>query len=72
MVPCAGHITQCGVEDKAKIIYVPRSTKTITNEIVSTSVVVSFSRKVLMLKTDMLMQRSDASHVNQGYRESYN
>ncbi|KAF5637660.1 hypothetical protein F25303_7832 [Fusarium sp. NRRL 25303] len=39
MVPCAGHITQCGVEDKAKIIYVPRSTKTITNEIVSTSVV---------------------------------
>ncbi|KAI1032573.1 hypothetical protein LB503_012675 [Fusarium chuoi] len=42
MVPCAGHITQCGVEDKAKIIYVPRSTKTITNEIVSTSVVTHY------------------------------
>lgn len=67
MVPCAGHITQCGVEDKAKIIYVPRSTKTITNEIVSTSVVVSFSRKVLVIEIDMLMQRSDASNVNQGY-----
>lgn len=67
MVPCAGHITQCGVEDKAKIIYVPRSTKTITNEIVSTSVVVSFSGKVLVIEIDMLMQRSDASNVNQGY-----
>ncbi|KAM5521838.1 hypothetical protein FOXYSP1_15729 [Fusarium oxysporum f. sp. phaseoli] len=40
MVPCAGHITQCGVEDKAKIIYVPKSTRTITNKIVTTSVVV--------------------------------
>ncbi|PNP76121.1 hypothetical protein FNYG_10679 [Fusarium nygamai] len=39
MVSCAGHITQCGVEDKAKIIYVPRSTETVTNEIISTSVV---------------------------------
>jgi len=67
MVPCAGHITQCGVEDKAKIIYVPKSTRTITNKIVTTSVVVGFSRKILMLKTDMLIQRSGASNVNQGH-----
>ncbi|KAH7154477.1 hypothetical protein DER46DRAFT_688365 [Fusarium sp. MPI-SDFR-AT-0072] len=40
MVPCAGHITQCGVEDKAKIIYVPKTTVTVTNKIVTTSVVV--------------------------------
>ncbi|KAF5981284.1 hypothetical protein FBULB1_4850 [Fusarium bulbicola] len=39
MVSCAGHITQCGVEDKAKIIYVPKSTKTRINTIVTTSVV---------------------------------
>ncbi|KAF5582213.1 hypothetical protein FPCIR_9645 [Fusarium pseudocircinatum] len=39
MVSCAGHITQCGVEDKAKIIYVPKSTKTKINTIVTTSVV---------------------------------
>ncbi|KAF5568833.1 hypothetical protein FPANT_14028 [Fusarium pseudoanthophilum] len=40
MVPCAGHITQCGVEDKAKVIYVPKSTVTVTNSIITTSVVV--------------------------------
>ncbi|KAH7240147.1 uncharacterized protein BKA55DRAFT_678505 [Fusarium redolens] len=40
MAPCAGHITQCGIEDKAKIVYVPKTTITITNEIVTTSVVV--------------------------------
>ncbi|KLO90618.1 uncharacterized protein Y057_2949 [Fusarium fujikuroi] len=39
MVSCAGHITQCGVEDKAKIIYIPKSTETITNTIVRTDVV---------------------------------
>ncbi|KAF5552870.1 hypothetical protein FMEXI_2650 [Fusarium mexicanum] len=39
MVPCAGHITQCGVEDQAKVVYVPISTKTITHEIVTTEVV---------------------------------
>ncbi|KAF5710914.1 hypothetical protein FMUND_9265 [Fusarium mundagurra] len=39
MVSCAGHITQCGVEDKAKIVYVPVSTETVTNEIVTTTVV---------------------------------
>ncbi|KAF4487745.1 hypothetical protein FAGAP_11392 [Fusarium agapanthi] len=72
MVPCAGHITQCGVEDKAKIIYVPRSTRTKTNKIVTTEVVVSFGGKALMLKTDMLMQRSDPSNVNKGHcRETH-
>ncbi|KAF4430498.1 hypothetical protein FACUT_8864 [Fusarium acutatum] len=39
MVSCAGHITQCGVEDKAKIVYVPVSTITITNKIITTEVV---------------------------------
>ncbi|KAF5649365.1 hypothetical protein F52700_638 [Fusarium sp. NRRL 52700] len=39
MVSCAGHITQCGVSDKAKIVYVPRSTDTKTNTIVKTEVV---------------------------------
>ncbi|KAF4960358.1 hypothetical protein FGADI_1005 [Fusarium gaditjirri] len=39
MVSCAGHITQCGVEDKAKVIYVPKSTVTVTNKILTTSVV---------------------------------
>jgi hypothetical protein len=64
MAPCAGHITQCGIEDKAKIVYVPKTTITITNEIVTTSVVVGFSRKVPMLKTDMLRQQSGASAPN--------
>ncbi|KAF5562469.1 hypothetical protein FPHYL_5663 [Fusarium phyllophilum] len=39
MVPCAGHITQCGVEDQAKVVYVPISTKTVTNKILTTEVV---------------------------------
>ncbi|EWG55674.1 hypothetical protein FVEG_13643 [Fusarium verticillioides 7600] len=39
MVSCAGHITQCGVKDKAKIVYVPVSTSTVTNTIVKTDVV---------------------------------
>ncbi|KAF5623256.1 uncharacterized protein FTJAE_10641 [Fusarium tjaetaba] len=39
MVSCAGHITQCGVKDKAKIVYVPVSTATVTNTIVKTDVV---------------------------------
>ncbi|KAG5802578.1 hypothetical protein H9Q74_011999 [Fusarium xylarioides] len=39
MVPCAGHITQCGVEDQAKVVYVPISTETVTNSIVTTEAV---------------------------------
>ncbi|RSM18478.1 hypothetical protein CDV31_002614 [Fusarium ambrosium] len=38
MGPCGGHIKECGVHDKAKIVYIPKSTVTLTNEIVSTSI----------------------------------
>ncbi|KAM0235613.1 hypothetical protein ACHAP5_009666 [Fusarium lateritium] len=38
MAACGGHISECGVHDKAKIVYIPISTVTVTNEIVSTSI----------------------------------
>ncbi|KAI6772936.1 hypothetical protein HG530_003894 [Fusarium avenaceum] len=38
MAACGGHISECGVHDKAKIIYIPISTVTVTNEIVTTSI----------------------------------
>ncbi|KAH7252692.1 hypothetical protein BKA59DRAFT_475117 [Fusarium tricinctum] len=38
MAACGGHISECGVHDKAKIIYIPISTVTVTNEIITTSI----------------------------------